>query len=205
MAGQTLAQLGVTEEVIPAHISVKEAVLPFGKFPGTDTLLGPEMRSTGEVMGIDVDFGRSFAKAELAASQALPLRGSTFISMNEREKEAVVPIAQELAELGFKLLATAGTRAVLQNHGLTVELVYKVHEGRPHVLDAIKNEQIQLILNTPSGATAQEDDRIIRRTALDYKIPTITTLAGAKAAIAAIRSMQQQTLVVKALQDYLGA
>ncbi|MEM1251064.1 MAG: carbamoyl-phosphate synthase large subunit [Cyanobacteria bacterium P01_H01_bin.21] len=203
MSGQTLAELGVTTEVIPTHISVKEAVLPFSKFPGTDTLLGPEMRSTGEVMGIDVDFGRSFAKAELAASQALPLRGTTFISMNDREKEAVVPIAKELAELGFQLIATAGTRRVLQSHGLEVSLVYKVHEGRPHVLDAIKNKEIQLILNTPSGATAQEDDRMIRRTALDYKIPTITTLSGARAAIEAIRSLQKETLAVKALQDYL--
>ncbi|MGD1950934.1 MAG: carbamoyl-phosphate synthase large subunit [Leptolyngbyaceae cyanobacterium] len=203
MSGQTLAELGVTTEVIPTHISVKEAVLPFSKFPGTDTLLGPEMRSTGEVMGIDVDFGRSFAKAELAASQALPLGGTTFISMNDREKEAVVPIAKELAELGFQLIATAGTRRVLQSHGLDVSQVYKVHEGRPHVLDAIKNKEIQLILNTPSGATAQEDDRMIRRTALDYKIPTITTLSGARAAIEAIRSLQKETLAVKALQDYL--
>ncbi|MBT9315881.1 carbamoyl-phosphate synthase large subunit [Leptothoe spongobia] len=203
MSGQTLADVGVTKEVIPTHISVKEAVLPFSKFPGTDTLLGPEMRSTGEVMGIDVDFGRSFAKAELAASQELPLRGTTFISMNDREKEAVVPIAKELSALGFQLIATAGTRHVLQTHGLEVSLVYKVHEGRPHVLDAIKNNDIQLIINTPTGATAQEDDRMIRRTALDYRIPTITTLSGARAAIEAIRSLQQKTLAVKALQDYL--
>lgn len=202
MSGQTLADVGVTQEVIPTHISVKEAVLPFSKFPGTDTLLGPEMRSTGEVMGIDVDFGRSFAKAELAASQAIPLQGTTFISMNDREKEAVVPIAKELSALGFQLIATTGTRKVLQTHGLKVELVYKVHEGRPHVIDAIKNKEIQLIINTPTGATAQEDDRMIRRTALDYKIPTITTLSGAKATIEAIRSLQQQTLAVKALQDY---
>ncbi|MEM7061562.1 MAG: carbamoyl-phosphate synthase large subunit [Cyanobacteria bacterium P01_B01_bin.77] len=202
MSGQTLADVGVTQEVIPTHISVKEAVLPFSKFPGTDTLLGPEMRSTGEVMGIDVDFGRSFAKAELAASQAIPLQGTTFISMNDREKEAVVAIAKELSALGFQLIATTGTRKVLQTHGLEVDLVYKVHEGRPHVLDAIKNEEIQLIINTPTGATAQEDDRMIRRTALDYKIPTITTLSGARATIEAIRSLQQQTLAVKALQDY---
>ncbi|MEM9265635.1 MAG: carbamoyl-phosphate synthase large subunit [Cyanobacteria bacterium P01_F01_bin.13] len=204
MSGQTLAELGVTHEVIPKHISVKEAVLPFNKFPGTDTLLGPEMRSTGEVMGIDIDFGRSFAKAELAASQALPLKGTTFISMNDREKEAVVPIAKELSELGFQLIATAGTQKILQAHGLDVGLVYKVHEGRPHVIDAIKNKEIQLIINTPTGATAQEDDRMIRRTALDYKIPTITTLAGARATIEAIRSLQKQTLAVKALQDYLA-
>ena len=203
MSGQTLADVDVTQEVIPTHLSVKEAVLPFSKFPGTDTLLGPEMRSTGEVMGIDIDFGRAFAKAELAASQELPLGGTTFISMNDREKEAVVPIAKELSALGFQLIATAGTRKVLQARGLDVGLVYKVHEGRPHVLDAIKNKEIQLVINTPSGATAQEDDRMIRRTALDYKIPTITTLSGARATIKAIRSLQTQPLTVKALQDYI--
>ncbi|MEO0456383.1 MAG: carbamoyl-phosphate synthase large subunit [Cyanobacteria bacterium P01_A01_bin.114] len=204
MSGKTLEELGFTTEVIPDHISVKEAVLPFSKFPGTDTLLGPEMRSTGEVMGIDLDFGRAFAKAELGASQALPLEGTVFISMNDREKEAVVPIAEALAELGFNLVATAGTRKILQAHGLSVALVAKVHEGRPHVIDVIKNREIQLIINTPMGEAAQEDDRSIRRTALDYKIPTITTLAGGRATTEAIRSLQTQALSVKALQDYLG-
>ena len=204
MAGKSLAELGLTEEVIPRHISVKEAVLPFEKFPGTDTILGPEMRSTGEVMGIDMDFGRSFAKAELAANQRLPLGGTVFVSMNDRDKAAVVPVAQDLMELGFKLVATAGTHRVLKDHGLAVELVLKLHEGRPHVLDWIKNNQIQLILNTPVGEEAQEDDRSIRRTALAYKIPTITTIAGAKATAAAIRSLQTETLGVKALQDYIS-
>jgi carbamoyl-phosphate synthase large subunit len=204
MAGQTLAELGITEEIIPLHIAVKEAVFPFNKFPGTDTLLGPEMRSTGEVMGIDIDFGRAFAKAELAASQGIPLAGTVFISMNDREKEAVVPIAQELTALGFKLLATTGTRQVLQAHGLAVDLVLKVHEGRPHVIDAIKNNEIQLIINTPLGETAQEDDQSIRRAALDYKVPLTTTLAGARATTEAIRSLQGQKLSVKALQDYLS-
>ena len=204
MSGKTLAELGLTEEVIPRHISVKEAVLPFEKFPGTDTILGPEMRSTGEVMGIDMDFGRSFAKAEMAANQRLPLSGTVFVSMNDRDKAAVVPVAQNLSELGFKLVATAGTHRVLKDHGLAVELVLKLHEGRPHVLDWIKNNQIQLILNTPVGEEALEDDRSIRRTALAYKIPTITTIAGAKATAAAIRSLQTETLGVKALQDYIS-
>ncbi|MBD2258515.1 carbamoyl-phosphate synthase large subunit [Pseudanabaena sp. FACHB-2040] len=203
MSGKTLAELGVTEEVIPKHISVKEAVLPFEKFPGTDAILGPEMRSTGEVMGIDVDFGKAFAKAELAANQRLPLKGAVFISMNDREKEAVIPIAQDLAAMGFKLIATTGTRKTLMESGLTVNLVLKLHEGRPHVVDAIKNNQIQLIINTPSGGEAQEDDRSIRRTALAYKVPIITTIAGARATAAAIRSLQQEPLDVKALQDYL--
>ncbi|MEO0756104.1 MAG: carbamoyl-phosphate synthase large subunit [Cyanobacteria bacterium J06648_16] len=204
MAGQTLAELGVLEEVIPEHICVKEAVFPFNKFTGTDTLLGPEMRSTGEVMGIDSDFAQAFAKAELAASQTLPTAGTVFVSISDRDKSAVVPIAKELSELGFSLIATAGTRKALQAHDLTVDLVYKVHEGRPHVLDAIKNRQIQLIINTPIGEAAQEDDRSIRRTALDYKIPTTTTLAGARATAAAIRSLQQRPLEVKAIQDHLG-
>jgi carbamoyl-phosphate synthase large subunit len=203
MSGQTLAELDFTEEVIPQHISVKEAVLPFNKFPGTDTLLGPEMRSTGEVMGLDLDFGRAFAKAELAADQRLPLSGTVFVSMNDRDKQAVIPIVQELYQMGFHLVATAGTHHVLQEAGLPVELVLKLHEGRPHVLDWIKNKQVQLILNTPLGATAQVDDRSIRRTAITYKIPIITTLAGARATTAAIRALQKDTLTVKALQDYV--
>jgi carbamoyl-phosphate synthase large subunit len=204
MSGKTLPELGVIKEIIPPHISVKEAVLPFEKFPGTDTILGPEMRSTGEVMGIDMDFGKAFAKAELGANQRLPLKGSVFISMNDREKAAVVPIAQDLAAMGFKLIATAGTRKALQAQGLQVELVLKLHEGRPHVVDAIKNNQLQLIINTPVGGEAQEDDRAIRRTALAYKVPIITTIAGARATAAAIHSLQQGPLGVKALQDYLA-
>ena len=205
MSGKTLAELGVTEELIPSHIAVKEAVLPFEKFAGTDTLLGPEMRSTGEVMGIDSDFGKAFAKAELGASQRLPLQGAVFISMNDRDKAAVVPIAQELAEMGFKLVATSGTRAALEAQNLEAELVLKLHEGRPNIGDWIKNGQIQLIINTPIGGTAQEDDRSIRRSALAYKVPIITTIAGARATASAIRSMQQQPLDVKAIQDYASA
>ncbi|NJN58379.1 MAG: carbamoyl-phosphate synthase large subunit [Leptolyngbyaceae cyanobacterium SL_5_9] len=202
MSGETLESLGFTEEVIPTHLSVKEAVLPFEKFPGTDTILGPEMRSTGEVMGIDTDFGKAFAKAELGAGQRLPLSGTVFVSMNDRDKTAAVPVVRDLMELGLEVVATAGTRQTLQEHGLDVELVLKLHEGRPHVLDWIKNQKIQLILNTPAGEAAQLDDRLIRRTALAYKIPTITTIAGAKATASAIRSLQSQPLDVKALQDY---
>ena len=203
MSGKTLEELSFTAEVIPTHISVKEAVLPFEKFPGTDTILGPEMRSTGEVMGIDTDFGRAYAKAELGASQRLPRQGTVFVSMNDREKAAVVPAVKDLIALGFKVVATAGTRKTLQEHGLEVELVLKLHEGRPHVLDSIKNEQIQLIINTPAGQEAHEDDRLIRRTALTYKIPMITTIAGAKATASAIRSLQSEPLTVTALQDYI--
>ncbi|MDB9528427.1 carbamoyl-phosphate synthase large subunit [Oscillatoria sp. CS-180] len=203
MAGKTLADLGITEEIIPGYISVKEAVLPFERFSGTDTILGPEMRSTGEVMGIDVDFGKAFAKAELGANQHLPQGGTVFVSMNDRDKTAVVPVVQELADLGFELVATSGTCQVLKQNGLTVDPVLKVHEGRPHVVDLMKNGQIQLILNTPIGDKAQQDDHEIRRTALSYKIPTITTIAAARATAAAIRTLQKETLSVKALQDYL--
>ena len=204
MSGKTLAELGFTKEVIPKHIAVKEAVLPFEKFSGTDTLLGPEMRSTGEVMGIDVDFGKAFAKAELAAGQRLPATGTVFISMNDRDKAAVVPVAQELVDLGFKLVATAGTQKALMETGLEVDPVLKIHEGRPNIEDAIKNSEIQLIINTPVGSAAQEDDRSIRRTALAYKVPIITTIAGARATASAIRSLQEKPLEVKSIQEYIG-
>jgi len=204
MSGKSLDELRFTQEVIPQHVSVKEAVLPFDKFPGTDTILGPEMRSTGEVMGIDVSFGTSFAKAELAANQRLPQSGTVFVSMNNRDKAAVFPVVKDLMDLGFNIVATEGTRKILKEHGLEVELVLKLHEGRPHVLDWIKNEKIQLIINTPSGEEAQADGRLIRRSALAYKIPIITTIAAARATAAAIRSLQSQPLSVKALQDYLN-
>lgn len=203
MAGETLESLHFTKEPVIKHIAVKEAVLPFEKFAGTDMILGPEMRSTGEVMGIDTDFGAAYAKAELGASQRLPLSGTVFVSMSDREKSTVVPVVKDLMELGFHVVATEGTRKVLKEHGLNVELVLKLHEGRPHVLDAIKNKKIQLIINTPTGEDAQADGRLIRRTALGYKIPIITTIAGAKATAAAIRSLQSQPLQVKALQDYI--
>ncbi|XWK91174.1 MAG: carbamoyl-phosphate synthase large subunit [Phormidium sp.] len=204
MSGKTLEELGMTKEIIPNHIAVKEAVLPFNKFPGTDTLLGPEMRSTGEVMGIDTDFGKAFAKAEIGAGEKLPLSGTVFVSMSERDKQAVVPVVKQFMELGFHIVATDGTRRVLKENGLKdVELVLKVHEGRPHIVDAIKNEKIQLVINTPSGEEAQTDARLLRRTALSYKVPVITTIAGAKAIAAAISRLQSAPLDVKAIQEYL--
>ncbi|HIK13280.1 MAG TPA: carbamoyl-phosphate synthase large subunit [Oscillatoriaceae cyanobacterium M33_DOE_052] len=204
MAGETLEGLGFTTEKIPDHVAVKEAVLPFDKFPGADTLLGPEMRSTGEVMGIDSEFGKAFAKAELGASVRLATTGTVFVSMNDRDKPLVVPVVKELKELGFKIIATSGTRKVLMDNGIEdVELVFKLSEGRPHVVDWIKNRQMQFIINTPSGEDAQAEGRLIRRTALDYKLPIITTIAGAKATAAAIRALKAQPLEVKALQEYL--
>lgn len=204
MAGETLESLGLTEEPKLNHIAVKEAVLPFKKFPGTDTILGPEMRSTGEVMGIDSDFGRAFAKAELGAGEELPLFGTVFVSMSDRDKPLVIPVVKDFIDLGFKVIATDGTRNVLKENGLNVDLILKLHEGRPHVLDAIKNHQIQLIVNTPSGEEARTDARLIRRTALAYKIPIITTIAGARATAAAIRSLQSQPLGVKPIQEYIA-
>jgi carbamoyl-phosphate synthase large subunit len=203
MSGETLESLGLTQEPIIKHVAVKEAVLPFEKFAGTDVILGPEMRSTGEVMGIDVDFGKAFAKAELAASQKLPLSGTVFVSTSDRDKPSVVPVVKDFIALGFHVVATEGTRHALKDHGIDVELVLKLHEGRPHVLDWIKNKQIQLIINTPSGEEARVDGRLIRRSSLAYKVPIITTIAGAKATAAAIRSLQSQPLEVKALQDYI--
>ncbi|MBD2444528.1 carbamoyl-phosphate synthase large subunit [Dolichospermum sp. FACHB-1091] len=202
MSGKTLEELKFTKEVIPSHIAVKEAVLPFSKFPGTDTILGPEMRSTGEVMGIDRDFGRAFAKAELGAGEKLPLQGTVFVSMSDRDKPLAADVIKEFIKLGFTIMATQGTRQILQKAELEVTSILKLHEGRPHVLDAIKNGNIQLIINTPSGEEAHADSKLIRRTALGYKIPIITTIAGARATVAAIRSLQNTTLDVKVIQEY---
>jgi len=205
MSGRSLESLGITQEVIPPYVSVKEAVLPFRKFPGTDTLLGPEMRSTGEVMGIDVDFGKAFAKAELGAGVKLATAGTIFVSLSDRDKPVIVPVVKDLIDLGFKVVATSGTQAVLEEYGLEdIEVVLKLHEGRPHVLDWIKNGKVQFIITTPSGEEAQVDGLKIRRAALDYDLPIITTIAGAKATVAALRSLQAQPLEVKALQDYLA-
>ncbi|MEM7590440.1 MAG: carbamoyl-phosphate synthase large subunit [Cyanobacteria bacterium P01_A01_bin.83] len=205
MSGRSLESLGVTKETIPKHIAVKEAVLPFNKFPSTDTLLGPEMRSTGEVMGIDLDFGKAFAKAEIGAGVELALTGTVFVSVNERDKTTIVSVVKDFINLGFKIVATAGTQKALQANGISdVDLVLKLHEGRPHVIDSIKNNQIQLIINTPTGEESQTDAQLIRRMALDYRLPIITTIAGAKATVAAISSLQSEPLEVKALQEYIS-
>ncbi len=203
MSGKTLAELNFTEEPKPKHIAVKEAVLPFEKFPETDVILGPEMRSTGEVMGIDYDFGKAFAKAELAAGQRLPLSGTIFVSTSDRDKQLVIPVVKDFMDLGFKVIATEGTKAALEAEGLEVGLLLKLHQGRPHVIDAIKNQDIQLIINTPTGQEAQTDGQLIRRTALTYKIPVVTTIAGAKANVEAVRALQSGSLDVKALQEYI--
>ena len=201
MAGQTLEQIGLTSEPVPPLQAVKEAVLPFKRFPGADSLLGPEMRSTGEVMGTATSFGLAYAKAELGASEALPASGTVFLSTHDRDKPALLPVAQRLAQMGFRLVATEGTARWLSDAGLSVEPVLKVHEGRPNIEDAIRSGEIQLVINTPVGRQAAHDDRYLRRAAIDYAVTTVTTLAGARAAVEAIEALQGQEMQVRALQD----
>ena len=158
MVGMTLDEQGITTEPVPTYVSVKEAVFPFTKFPGVDIVLGPEMRSTGEVMGIAMDFSAAFAKSQLAASSRLPTGGTVFISIAGRDRRAIVPIAQRLSALGFRLLCTGGTAQTINEHGIRVEVVRKIHEGRPNVLDYLANGTIDLIVNTPSGKGARTDE-----------------------------------------------
>ena len=205
MAGETLNSIGLTSDPVPPLQAIKEAVLPFRRFPGADTVLGPEMRSTGEVMGSATSFGMAFAKAELAAGEALPTTGTVFLSTHDRDKPGLVPIAKRLIELGFELIATAGTTKSLDTAGVEVRSVLKVHEGRPNIEDLIRSGRIQLVINTPIGRQAAHDDRYLRRAALDYSVPTVTTLAGARAAVEAIAALQEQSLAIAALQDiYAG-
>ncbi|MFZ9267272.1 MAG: carbamoyl-phosphate synthase large subunit, partial [Vulcanococcus sp.] len=204
MSGKTLEQIGLTTEPVPPLQAVKEAVLPFKRFPGADSILGPEMRSTGEVMGTASSFGLAYAKAELGASEALPTSGTVFLSTHDRDKQALLPVAQRLAQLGFRLVATEGTAAALSEAGLTVETVLKVHEGRPNIEDAIRSGEIQLVINTPVGRQAAHDDKYLRRAAIDYAVTTVTTLAGARAAVEGIAALQGQHLEVAALQDIHG-
>jgi carbamoyl-phosphate synthase large subunit len=202
MVGEKLDQLGFTEEIIPTHVSVKEAVFPFAKFTGVDTLLGPEMKSTGEVMGIDASFGVAFAKAQLAAGTILPLGGTAFLSLPDEDKTGLLPVAQRLVSCGFKLVATSGTAQFLSSHGVPVEPVRKVHEGSPHIVDAIRAGQIHMVINTPRGSGAHQDSFPIRRSALECRVPYFTTVAGALAAAEGIQFLQQDALSVTPLQDY---
>lgn len=203
MVGKTLDELGLREEVVPRHFSVKESVFPFNKFPGVDIILGPEMRSTGEVMGIDDTFPMAFARSQLAASSALPLQGKIFISVTERDKADIVPVARTLAELGYQLIATRGTARALRNAGIKVEDVAKLQEGRPNLLDFMKNKEIALVINTPSGKGSRTDEGRIRAGAVANGVTCITTLAAAQAAVEACRALkhQQQGWSVCALQD----
>lgn len=203
MSGKSLYDMGFTREVIPRHVSVKEAVLPFDKFQGCDVLLGPEMRSTGEVMGIDYEFSVAFAKAQIAAGQRLPLSGTVFLSLNDLTKQHLAAIARAFLDLGFGIVSTSGTAHMLQLENIPVVRVLKMHEGRPHAGDMVTNGQIQLMVITSSGdAVDQIDGRQLRRMALAFKVPIITTVAGALATAGAIKSMKHRPVQMIALQDF---
>ena len=202
MTGLKLADLGFTKEIIPKHYSIKEAVFPFTKFRGTDILLGPEMKSTGEVMGIDDDFGLAYAKTQMAASPPLPLTGNVFISVRDADKPAILDLARGLQALGFWVYSTSGTATALEQAGIPVERLHKLSEGRPNVLDMLKNGDVALIINTPSGHVARQDEVRIRTTALYQRVPVMTTLAAAQASLRALQSLQSKELGVKSLQEY---
>ncbi|HKB03286.1 MAG TPA: carbamoyl-phosphate synthase large subunit [Gemmataceae bacterium] len=204
MAGRTLDELGVKGEVVPKHYSVKESVFPFNKFPGVDIILGPEMRSTGEVMGIDDCFPMAFAKAQMAANSPLPDSGTVFVSVADRDKEAIVPIARQFADMGYDLLSTRGTSRVLRKAGVPVTEIPKIQEGRPNLLDRMKNGEINLILNTPSGRGRRTDEGRIRAAAVAHRVTCITTLSAAEAAVQACRAMREQELRVVSLQERFG-
>ncbi len=204
MAGKTLDELGFTQEVIPGHVNVKEAVFPFIKFPGVDTILGPEMKSTGEVMGMDQSFAMAFVKAQFAAGNILPETGKVFLSVRDRDKPATLPIAKQLAENGFSVVATRGTAAFLRQHGLSVEMVNKVLEGSPHIVDALQAGSIDLVINTTEGAQSIKDSFSIRRSSLECQVPYFTTVAGAEAAVEGIARLKQGLLGVCPLQEYHG-
>jgi carbamoyl-phosphate synthase large subunit len=202
MAGRTLADLGLTRDIDVAGVFVKSPVFPFVRFPGVDTILGPEMKSTGEVMGGSTTFGVAFAKAQLSVGQRLPERGTAFVSVNNKDKANLLPIARDLTELGFRLIATRGTAAYLRSYGLGVDVVFKVNEGRPNVADEIVNRKVDLVVNTPLGRESFFDDRTVRRAAMLHEVPCITTLTGAAAAVSAIRALRDEGVSVRALQDY---
>jgi carbamoyl-phosphate synthase large subunit len=202
MLGETLADLGFTEEIIPSYVAVKEAVFPFTKFREFDPILGPEMRSTGEVMGISTSFGSAFAKAQMSADNVLPDKGTILLTVNDFDKNAVTPIARRFYEMGFRLLATQGTARHLRGRGIPVERVFKVHEGRPHGIDLILNGEVQLLINTPYGKHAQQDDYTLRQAAIAHGVAYTTTLSAASAACDAILSMRSRVASVRSLQEW---
>ena len=203
MAGKTLKELGFTEEIWTKYWAVKESVFPFNRFHGQDILLSPEMRSTGEVMGLDADLGVAYAKSQMAANSPLPLGGKVFISVSDAHKGEVVAVARQFSDLGFELVATSGTASVLEKAGLKVQRTMKLLEGRPNVIDLLKNKEIQFVINTPSGAAPREDEIKIRTTAVYTNTPIATTLSGAKAAALGIAALTKSGYAVKTLQEYL--
>ncbi len=202
MLGKSLKELGFDREVIPRHVSVKESVFPFGRFPGVDLLLGPEMKSTGEVMGIGHNFGIAFAKAQAATGYRLPVRGTIFISVHDTDKPGIVETARKFERLGFRLIATSGTARYLSEHGVTAERVHKLNEGRPNAVDLIKNNEIQLVINTSLGKKTHSDAYEIRWTTLTYNVPYTTTVAGARALAEAVEELQKGDWGVKTIQEY---
>ena len=204
MMGETLAEMGFTEEIVPPYVSVKEAVFPFNKFAGTDPVLGPEMKSTGEVMGIADSFGQAFGKAQLAASNGLPVEGAILVTVNDSDKASVTPIARRFHEMGFRLFATTGTARFLRARGIPCERTLKIHEGRPNCFDLIINRDVQLLINTPFGKHAQRDDYTMRQAAIRHRIPYTTTLSAANAASDAILSIRSRPPGVRSLQEWQG-
>jgi carbamoyl-phosphate synthase large subunit len=202
MAGKTLRELGFTKEIVPKHFSVKEAVFPFLRYQGMDISLGPEMKSTGEVMGMDVDLGLAYAKSQMAAPPPLPKKGNVFISVKDSDKESVIPVAREFVKLGFGIISTSGTADALAKAKIKVKKVFKLHEGRPNVLDRVKNGDISFIINTPSGKIPREHEVMIRNAALAQKIPIMTTVRAAQASANGIRSLQKSKVQVRSLQEY---
>jgi len=202
MAGQSLQELGFTQEVWPRYWAVKESVFPFNRFHGQDILLSPEMRSTGEVMGLDAGLGVAYAKSQMAAGAPLPLAGRVFISVSDADKPNVAPVAKLFADLGFELISTGGTARVLENAGLAVRRVFKLQEGRPNPLDLLKNREVQLVINTPSGQAPRADEVRIRTTAVYTGTPIMTTLSGARAAALGIAALRKSGYGVKTVQEF---
>jgi len=202
MTGERLADIRPREPEV-TMVSVKKPVLPFSRFPGEDALLGPEMKSTGEVMGRDLDFGRALAKAHLGSGEPLPMHGGVFLSVRDDDKRAITFMAKKLVELGYELMATRGTARFLKRNGIPVREVFKVHEGRPHAVDLMENGEIQLVLNTPLGRQTEYDEKVIRERAVSLGIPVITTVAGAVAAVSGMEALRRGPLQVTSLQEAL--
>ncbi|HEB69143.1 MAG TPA: carbamoyl phosphate synthase large subunit, partial [Desulfobulbus sp.] len=205
MMGISLEELGFTQEISVNHWAVKEAVFPFDRFENVDTLLGPEMKSTGEVMGIDDSLGLAMAKSQQAAGQHLPMSGTVFISVRHADKASAIPVARKLSELGYSLVATRGTADKFAEAGIVCEKVNKISQGRPHVLDKVQNGEIQWIINTSSGSRTTEDSYFIRRAALDYHIPYTTTITGASFMTRAVATLVEQEIAVKTVQEFAKA
>ncbi|MEW6101587.1 MAG: carbamoyl-phosphate synthase large subunit [Candidatus Omnitrophota bacterium] len=202
MLGRKLKELRFAKEIIPKHVAVKESVFPFNRFPGVDIILGPEMKSTGEVMGIDKDFSRAYIKSQIAAGQKLPKKGNVFISVRDKDKRAIILVARKLADLGFHVYATSGTAQELEKSNIKVKILPKIAEGRPNILDLMKDGKIQMVINTPSGRIPRQDEIKIRSHVIHYNIPYTTTISGAQATVNGIEAMLKKELGVKPLQEY---